>query len=187
MDMMNVTGGLAWGVPVRPDLLGEALQAYHEILPTLTTLRLCHRFGTGPNVSVTKLPNEILLAIEEMLFDWRIEHTWDAWEWPLQGWVGEFMHFERKCCPKHHTLDFPSPEQDQACNETEKDCCEECQDEDAFYGDCEVCSEMVENRVNELLSYNYEYQSQLCLERRQAWEWMIDQKPKGNFEKYDEV
>ena len=69
MDMNVLSAGIAWGVPVRPDLLGERLQAYRETLPMLTALRLCHRFGTGSNVYITKLPNEVEQAIENIIFD----------------------------------------------------------------------------------------------------------------------
>lgn len=46
-SMTTLSAGLAWATPVRPDLLGKHLQAYHDILPNLEALRLCRRFGKG--------------------------------------------------------------------------------------------------------------------------------------------
>ena len=66
-DMKVVNGGLAWGVPVQADMLGE--EAYEQVQPTLQALRLCLRFGKGSEVYVTKLPKEIEELIEETLLE----------------------------------------------------------------------------------------------------------------------
>ena len=65
MDKPNTT--MEWAVPVRPDELGAHLEAYEQSLPRLLTLRLCHRYGQGPDVYITKLPPELLLQVEEFV------------------------------------------------------------------------------------------------------------------------
>ena len=67
MALSIASAGLAWGVPVRPDLLGRSLEAYDKCLPVLTALRLCYRFGKGSNAGITKLPVEIVVAIEHLI------------------------------------------------------------------------------------------------------------------------
>jgi hypothetical protein len=74
---------------VRPDLLGQAIEAYDKALPTITTLRLCHRYGKGPKVKITKLPIEILSAIEELAYH--------AIRTSLTTWSEVFHHFESRC------------------------------------------------------------------------------------------
>lgn len=58
----NVTG-VFWAIPVKPDLLGARLEAYHATQKAMHSVRLCHRFGTSA-CAITKLPTEILDIIE---------------------------------------------------------------------------------------------------------------------------
>ena len=53
---------LAWVVPVEATALAASLEAYANMDPAITTLRLAHRFGRG---SLSKIPVEIL----EMIVD----------------------------------------------------------------------------------------------------------------------
>ncbi|KAF1963081.1 hypothetical protein CC80DRAFT_487488 [Byssothecium circinans] len=53
---------LAWTVPVNVVRLAANLQAYSNLLPAVTSLRLIHRFGDG---ALSKLPQEVL----EMVID----------------------------------------------------------------------------------------------------------------------
>jgi hypothetical protein len=48
---------LTWATPVDIIELGASLQAYSNLIPQVTTLRLAHRFGGGP---LSTLPQEIL-------------------------------------------------------------------------------------------------------------------------------
>lgn len=67
-------------VPVRPDQLGGRLDAFQKILPALHALRMCHRFGRGPDVHVTKLPVEIEQIIEELVVKSCNPFTWRYWD-----------------------------------------------------------------------------------------------------------
>lgn len=49
---------------MRIEQLGARLKAYVETLLTITTLRLCNRFGTGDHCHVNKLPTELVELIE---------------------------------------------------------------------------------------------------------------------------
>jgi len=60
----NLTARVAWAVEVEPAHLGAHLETYTKLLPTIETLRLCHRFGKGPDAQVCRLPVELLSSIE---------------------------------------------------------------------------------------------------------------------------
>ncbi|KAK4951163.1 hypothetical protein LTR10_010135 [Elasticomyces elasticus] len=65
----TLKAGLAWALPVKPDNLLVTIDAYTTALPTIRALRKCNRYGQGPQAYVTKLPAEIVSAIESILFD----------------------------------------------------------------------------------------------------------------------
>lgn len=92
MDLTTVSPTVTWAVPVKPDELGWHLERYKEILPKLIALRLCHRFGKGPNAHITRIPPEILGAIETMCFDPNYRAYWN-------NWSECFEHFEGRCAP----------------------------------------------------------------------------------------
>lgn len=50
---------------MRIEQLAAHLKAYVDTLPTITTLRLCNRFGTGNDCHVNRLPVELVNLIEE--------------------------------------------------------------------------------------------------------------------------
>lgn len=97
MDLTIVSPTVKWALPVRPDELGWHLEVYQKTLPALTTLRLCHRFGKGPDAHDTKLPFEILDAIETILCDPKHRAYQDYVRW--DNWVESFEHFEGRCAP----------------------------------------------------------------------------------------
>lgn len=88
-------------MPVRPDLLLAHLEAYDKALPELRSLRLCHRFGKGSDVHITKLPLEVRLVIEgHIAADERVNVLyWDHWN---TGWKSTFEYFEGRCKPQRH-------------------------------------------------------------------------------------
>lgn len=50
-------------------VLGAHLEAYVNLQPTISTLRLCNRYGSGPKAFITKLPIELLATVEELLME----------------------------------------------------------------------------------------------------------------------
>ena len=177
--MSVVNAGLAWGVPVRPDLFGEHLEAYMESLPKLNALRLCHRFGNGPNVHITKLPAELLIAIEDMIF----EHSRSQYTGP---WTGLFRHYEGRCEPVDHFLEGYYDVYGEVKEECIENLCERCQAgaDDLCTEDCEkAVREVMNNSLMEGLDWRFED----CEMQRSNWEAMISQKPNGQFVKYDKV
>lgn len=64
-DYSLYTMGPSWVVPVDAVQFVAHLQAHLENLPTRRTLSLCHRFGRGHHVHITKLPKELLDMIAE--------------------------------------------------------------------------------------------------------------------------
>lgn len=142
-------------MPVRPDVLGERLEAYAKVVPTLRTLRLCHRFGKDQQVHITKLPAEVELVIEGHVIR---AHQRSPGQHSFCEWEDAFRHFEGRCAPVDHAED---PEEthhriregfsgDEICDSCEKgnwwevDLCEKrCKPED---GDdkCETCSQTLD-------------------------------------------
>ncbi|KJX94796.1 hypothetical protein TI39_contig4159g00024 [Zymoseptoria brevis] len=102
MGEMEIIAGIAWATPVSPDKLVPHLKSFEKILPHLRTLRLCHRFGQGPDVHITKLPAELELLIEESFLSsgWSRSRYYDAFEWEQ-----DFKCFESRCTPLSHIGD----------------------------------------------------------------------------------
>ncbi|EMF17458.1 uncharacterized protein SEPMUDRAFT_57899 [Sphaerulina musiva SO2202] len=94
----RLTAGLAWATPVRPDELGQRLEHYAGVLPTLKGLRLCHRFGQGQDAHVTRLPVEVELAIEAII----IQDKQSPSQHGREKWADKFRHYEGRCSPTDH-------------------------------------------------------------------------------------
>ena len=56
-------------VPVPVHLLGAHLQAYAELQPAVNTLRLCNRHGHGDHAAISRLPVELITAIESYIIE----------------------------------------------------------------------------------------------------------------------
>jgi hypothetical protein len=63
----RTTSALTWAIPVDVAKLGASLQAYHSLKPIITHFRLCNRFGQGPDVFLTRLPQELVDMVLEFL------------------------------------------------------------------------------------------------------------------------
>lgn len=85
----------AVSVPV--DLLGAHLEAYINLLPTISTLRLCNRHGKGDHAIITQLPMELVDAIEGCLVDGTREELHQTWSTLFKCW-------EHRCTPKDHYI-----------------------------------------------------------------------------------
>lgn len=95
--MFEVT--LAWAMPVEITTLGAALEAYVELLPSLHTLRLCHRFGVRPDgTEAIPLPAEVFEYIEGYL----IENNRDISADKLKSWEAERDCAEGLCTVLEH-------------------------------------------------------------------------------------
>ncbi|KAK3652364.1 hypothetical protein LTR22_011718 [Elasticomyces elasticus] len=94
----TLKGGLAWALPVQPDELLDRIDTYTTVLPTIRALRLCNRFGQGPQAHITKLPVEIVSAIEAIVFKKQLRQ----YNFEHMTWEVEFSCFESTCAPKDH-------------------------------------------------------------------------------------
>lgn len=83
---------------MRPDELGQRLEHYAGVLPTLKGLRLCHRFGQGQDAHVTRLPVELELAIEAII----IQDKQSPSKHGREKWADKFRHYEGRCSPTDH-------------------------------------------------------------------------------------
>ena len=189
MALSIIDAGLAWGVPVRPDLLGEHLEAYKKSLPTINTLRLCQRFGQGPGATITKLPVEILLAIEKIIFENTRSAIREDWVWPPTGWVHSFCHYEGRCEPSDHDTGENTPLYETAADDCRDEFCDKCKAGETYHFECDVgCDDLVRTKINEYLwDADSGWCQQECYDLRAQWVEMIDQKPRGNFVKFDKV
>jgi len=170
---------LTWAVPVRPDLLGSRLEAFKQILPQLQTLRLCHRFGKGPSVFITRLPTEVERMIERCV--------------PLECsgiWQDSFMHFEKRCEPLDHVEDGYFDMLEAAEEELSDVLCEGCQDRGSFENQFECtkdCWIEVSIMMNERVRLNHDYVFDVCEETSSTWEDLINQAAGKRFEQCDKV
>lgn len=80
---------------VKPDILGSRLEAYINALDTVTTLRLCHRFGKGPQATISTLPVELVHLIEYQILREEQSAT-------LESWQKDFKCFKQQCQPIDH-------------------------------------------------------------------------------------
>ncbi|KAL9534815.1 hypothetical protein SMMN14_01246 [Sphaerulina musiva] len=196
----TLTAGLAWATPVKPDELGQRLEHYAEVLPTLNGLRLCHRFGQGQDAHVTRLPVELELAIEAIIIQDKqspLQHGWEKW-------ADKFRHYEGRCAPIDHVEDIASPLVDQLsdmhtlCKKCEDNIDVELCDLRCQPGDlspCYTCSQKLDPdncmescrekesaAMNEfILRWDWD---PMC-EQQMEWEEAIDQT--GAFARYDTI
>jgi hypothetical protein len=88
--------GTAMAIPVAIDKLGAHLQAAYESQPTLDAIRICHRFGKGPDVHINRVPPEVLAMIEgyvKVPLENYYEHKWSKDLKCLQGECKPSDHF----------------------------------------------------------------------------------------------
>jgi hypothetical protein len=167
---MEVRVDVAWGMPVKPDRLGYSLEAYSSSLPTLQTLRLCHRFGHGP---LKKLPNEILAVIENFAQNDFVP--------PYLAWSQPFGCFEKACKRRDHAPQFVW----EAAMEMAP-FCEVCEESEDFWSpDCKnACNEKFYNAMDDLLDdgAGIDEAHEACRLQRTLWEAKCNA-----FSKYDEV
>lgn len=75
---------------MRVEQLGAHLEVYVATLPTITTLRLCNRFGTGNNCHVNRLPVELVKLVEEQIVETEREKA-------LSMWSRQHRCYENQC------------------------------------------------------------------------------------------
>lgn len=97
--MPSTNIGVAWALPVKVEVLGAHLEAYHLLHPIRNTIRLCNRYGQGPEAHITKLPIEMLDHIEAFL-------TQAYRDIILPQWRKDFRCWEDRCEPIDHLVDW---------------------------------------------------------------------------------
>ncbi|KAI7233088.1 hypothetical protein KC330_g5548 [Hortaea werneckii] len=78
--MPSIDATVAWAVPVEVEVLGAHLEAYVNLQPTINALRMCHRFGKGEDVAITRLPVELLSEVENILMEEERRKRREEWE-----------------------------------------------------------------------------------------------------------
>lgn len=183
---VEARGGLFWGAPVRPDLLGQHLDAYQDTLAAISAFRLCHRFGKekGPHVHVYKLPEELVKDIEDTVFESSLSYS---------PWLATFEHVESRCMPIDHLGDEYDNYYTKTHHELRDSLCGQCKTEDHCSSDCEEdCLSKVHYRMNEGMlgvdtSPKTWWRQDECLEEKLKWDDMTDRNDKGSFASYDKV
>ncbi|KAK5740053.1 hypothetical protein LTR17_004951 [Elasticomyces elasticus] len=94
----RLCAGLAWALPVKPVDLLVAIDAYMTALPAIQALRKCARFGYGPQAHITKLPVEMVSAIEAIMYDEQLRSPNDK----HLAWEQEFLCYTSTCAPADH-------------------------------------------------------------------------------------
>ena len=87
--MLKTYTKFAWALPVKVEVLGAHVEAYCDILPTLYTVRLCNRYGKGPNAHITKLPVEMVHHIEAFLVQAKRATVLPQWVQDFRCWTGK--------------------------------------------------------------------------------------------------
>lgn len=179
-EMSVINAGIAWAVPVRPDQLGEHLEAYNNLLLVRNALRASHRFGRG--VGITKLPLEVLITIEDFLFE-RVLTDVHA----KGTWMEYFRHYESRCEPLDH-IDDDDPLVHQVKMELDEsgDLCSKCEEGQDSTVCRDGCAETIREEVTEYLTEMGDWHD-ICYTQRREWEQMIGLGPRGNFVQYNEV
>ena len=147
---------------MKPDTLGESLDKLLKALPQVQTLRLCHRYGRGPQVHITKLPIEVEQAIEGLLIRSQKSGDIDGWTPLTDTWRQQLECFESKCEPMTHLYeaDANSPISDEAGDDHEP--CYACE-EDPYGGSCENrCKKNDKKRCDECNSGSTKKDPHLC-------------------------
>ncbi|KAK5729538.1 hypothetical protein LTR17_011841 [Elasticomyces elasticus] len=202
----TLRAGLAWGTPIKPDQLITNLAAYKRTLPALTTLRLAHRFGQGPQAHITKLPVEMLLLIEDFVIEARRDtNVWDD-GWDPYDTASNFACFESRCAPSHHWVEpedlwddahartteckscqeapeglFSNKACHNRCTKHTVDPCQACGTAGMGAEDCErSCLAAYEENI-ELVGQELEYSWDAHEQQKSAWLERIDKTKKGAF------
>lgn len=189
---------------MRPDTLGAHLEAYAAGVPAITALRLCHRFGTGPEAHITRLPRELVLLIEDYVH----AANWHLRSKPDCEWRSSFTCFQARCEPQKHEGDWSAysavvdsymRECDHCTKNTmyDNNCPYRCADEnnrlcpacaqakgpEACYRTCRV---RWESELNQVLRNHAAFFEQHEMNKR-TWMDKIRQGPASRFAKYDRV
>jgi hypothetical protein len=147
-------------------------------LPSLTTLRLCHRFGKGPSATITRLPPELLSMIEDFVYQDFMPH--------YSAWFQPFECFQKTCDLLDHA---PDHVWDAAAEFTSP--CEACEDSDDPLGlRCgNECTFKFWDEVRDILldGDGLDEAREDCLKQREIWEEKIRQAPDGKFTRLDNV
>lgn len=182
-----IQSGLFWAVPVCPAELGKHLEAYDTVRPALMTLRLCHRFGRGFEVYITKIPVELVEKIEDIMFESALAAI------PYANWAEPFHHFEGRCAPMDHV------DQEDKLKKTfakvkakvKGKLCGDCikESETVCSAQCvHGCYQLVEKAVNNLIAASgVTWHERCCLKHHDPWTRSINQSQAGGFAKYDKV
>lgn len=93
--MGSVKAIFTWAVPVKVERLGAHLEAYANLQPTLTMLRLCNQFGRGDEAAITRLPVELVKNVEDHLMSEERKKT-------RKEWTADLRCFENTCEPRDH-------------------------------------------------------------------------------------
>lgn len=192
-----------WALPVRPDLLLGQLAAYDQILPQLTSFRLCHAFGNGLDVHVNKLPVELRVAIGDLIIDSRLKKG--CLDEPGCHWGLKFRCFEDRCRPRYHTqygddaeLDWEEEIWDEmthceACAAREEDwhwtACDQCQRKHARHLDIDTLrhDKLWEKRHWEDADRWTELVTAITARKRIHYESWFEEGPEGRYNKPIEV
>jgi hypothetical protein len=166
IDGAFVTNALTWAIPVDVVKLGAHLDAYIELKPLLHQLRLCHRFGEGPDVHLTKLPQELLELVVDCLL------TSAQCNAPYKKWDNPFSCFEGRCSPVEHVSDVQLENW-----RREVDQCLHADAPSFDNYDKEELEEAVQEYLDEM-SLELDYY-RICEGRKIRWKEMIAQKPSG--------
>ncbi|KAK5136084.1 hypothetical protein LTR08_004134 [Meristemomyces frigidus] len=78
-NSQRMEASLAWALPVDVVEFGAHLEAYVNLQPTLSMLRLCNRLGQGPDAAITRLPIELVDQIEASLLHDECQKTRPVW------------------------------------------------------------------------------------------------------------
>ncbi|KAI5356861.1 hypothetical protein Slin15195_G052470 [Septoria linicola] len=117
---------VAWAVEVKVHKLGASLEAYDRLQPTLATIRLCTRFGTGDKATINKLLVELIQQIEDLIMQDERLKTIPAWARDFRCWSsrceqidhitddGMLEHYNQMMEDIPHSYDSED-EEDQAC------------------------------------------------------------------------
>lgn len=177
--MPSTTIQFAWALQVKVPRLGAHLEAYHELLPTIYTVRLCNRYGTGPKAHITKLPVEMIYHIESFLIQAKRAKL-------LPGWVADFGCWRDKCHPIDHMSDAAILE---IYNQSTEGMSEDFDIEEGFLVRCEaseVTPSIREYVTDEVAQWSDEGEWGNCAGRTR-WRERVGHPPatgRGSFDKF---
>ncbi|KAI6903994.1 hypothetical protein KC318_g14075 [Hortaea werneckii] len=124
--MPSIDATVAWAVPVEVEVLGAHLEAYVNLQPTINALRMCHRFGKGEDVAITRLPVELLSEVENVLIEEERRKTREEWETDFQCFQ---LHCELR---DHFDTDELQEQRRELDEEVRLDCDGECNSDSEY-------------------------------------------------------